>query len=137
MNIEDTQEYTPVAVVDSLNAAVRSVFLHLTEDMAWPVDRVIVMGRSLGSGPAVRIAREFQPGVREVMGFCGIFYDGICFSRLRSGYCRSCEVFSFSVWKSLCHIFLGFWYVCEGVLLYSAARIAREFQSGVGGEVMH
>ena len=51
-------------VLPSLNAAVRSVFLHLTEAMAWPTDRLIVMGRSLGSGPAARIAREFQPGVR-------------------------------------------------------------------------
>eukprot|EP00904_Undaria_pinnatifida_P008158 jgi/Undpi1/4472/HiC_scaffold_17.g07826.m1 len=57
----------------SLNAAVRSVFLHLTEDMAWPVDRVIVMGRSLGSGPAVRIAREFQPGALLLLApFTGV-----------------------------------------------------------------
>lgn len=47
-----------------LNEAVRSVFLHLTGPMAWARERVVVIGRSLGSGPATYLAREFQPGVR-------------------------------------------------------------------------
>lgn len=33
--------------------------------MGWPADRVVVMGRSLGSGPAACLAREFQPGVSD------------------------------------------------------------------------
>lgn len=41
----------------------RVAFLHLTEMMGWPAERVVVMGRSLGSGPASRLAREFCPGV--------------------------------------------------------------------------
>lgn len=47
----------------SINAAVRVAFLHLTEMMGWPAERVVIMGRSLGSGPAARLAREFRPGV--------------------------------------------------------------------------
>lgn len=47
-----------------LNEAVRSVFLHLTGPMAWARERVVIIGRSLGSGPATFLAREFHPGVR-------------------------------------------------------------------------
>ncbi|CAM9933767.1 unnamed protein product [Hapterophycus canaliculatus] len=53
---------------ESINAAVRVAFLHITEVMGWPAKRVVVMGRSLGSGPAARLAREFRPGVSDSEG---------------------------------------------------------------------
>ncbi|CAM9718042.1 unnamed protein product [Scytosiphon promiscuus] len=58
---------------ESVNAAVRVAFLHITEVMGWPANRVIVMGRSLGSGPAARLAREFQPGALFLLAaFTGV-----------------------------------------------------------------
>ncbi|CBN77607.1 conserved unknown protein [Ectocarpus siliculosus] len=57
----------------SVNAAVRVAFLHITEVMGWPADRVVVMGRSLGSGPAACLAREFQPGALFLLApFTGV-----------------------------------------------------------------
>eukprot|EP00903_Cladosiphon_okamuranus_P011539 g10864.t1 len=58
---------------ESINAAVRVAFLHLTEVMGWPAEQVVIMGRSLGSGPAARIAREFQPGALFLLApFTGV-----------------------------------------------------------------
>ncbi|CAM9823189.1 unnamed protein product [Pylaiella littoralis] len=57
----------------SINAAVRVAFLHLTEMMGWPAERVVIMGRSLGSGPAARLAREFRPGALFLLAaFTGV-----------------------------------------------------------------
>lgn len=74
------------SVFGSINAALEVVFLRLTQAMSWPADQIIVMGRSLGSGPAARLAREFHPGVRIkythrwLSSFCNsIYFRSNCF----------------------------------------------------------
>jgi pimeloyl-ACP methyl ester carboxylesterase len=51
----------------------RIVMRHVINQWHWPVSRIIVSGRSMGSGPAAVMASEFQPGaVMLLSGFASL-----------------------------------------------------------------
>ena len=53
--------YRGTASEERVLADAESVFQFLTEDLEWPVEDVIIAGRSIGSGPACHLASRHRP----------------------------------------------------------------------------
>lgn len=57
----------------SVTDVARLVMRHVLTVWQWPVEQVLVSGRSMGSGPACVVAAEFQPGALAVLsGFASL-----------------------------------------------------------------
>jgi pimeloyl-ACP methyl ester carboxylesterase len=52
------------ACESTVDDVVRTVYKCLMEDLQWEARRILLMGRSIGCGPVLRLASEQPPGVR-------------------------------------------------------------------------
>jgi len=46
----------------AINSAASTVFDYLVNDLRWPAEQVVLCGRSLGTGPAIKLASENEVG---------------------------------------------------------------------------
>eukprot|EP01017_Pseudomicrothorax_dubius_P006001 TRINITY_DN11643_c0_g4_i1.p1 TRINITY_DN11643_c0_g4~~TRINITY_DN11643_c0_g4_i1.p1 ORF type:complete len:230 (-),score=30.47 TRINITY_DN11643_c0_g4_i1:110-751(-) len=77
MCIRDRYKATPGA--DSINKDALAVFDYLTNEIKWPDKDIILLGRSMGSGPATYVSARRNPGALLLMSpftsICGVVRD--------------------------------------------------------------
>lgn len=54
--------------MNTINASLRTVFSFARHALKWPADQIILFGRSIGSGPTCRIARELSDKKEQIGG---------------------------------------------------------------------